>query len=113
MNCNPNCNRADPQRPKVTCWCVLSSLVYEPRDSDLRHFAWSLECSLPWAVDLPTSRGAVMSPVCGVVFDSCISIGQSALTSSLRHAAVTACLQSSARVSSIVYGLASAFPGSA
>jgi len=28
MNCNPNCNRADPQRPKVTCWCVLSSLGY-------------------------------------------------------------------------------------
>jgi len=47
-----------------------------------------------------------MSPVCEIVFDSCTSTWQSALTFSLRHAAATACLQSMAKVSSIIYGLA-------
>jgi hypothetical protein len=59
-----------------------------------------------------TSGGAhgvlshAMSPVCETTFDLCASTLQSVLTFSLRHAAVTACLQSSAKMSSTVRGLA-------
>jgi hypothetical protein len=47
-----------------------------------------------------------MSPVCEAEFDMCVSTWQSAHTFSLRHAPVTPCLQSMAKVSSTVYGLA-------
>jgi hypothetical protein len=64
-----------------------------------------------------TSGGAhgvlshAMSPVSETRFDTCASTRQSVPALSLRHATVTACLQSMAKVSSTVCGLARNAPG--